>query len=86
MNKPKKTNVEKFQKPTAQPVTNPTPEVPAKETVQETDEQRQARVNRCNQAIREALKADNCILTVPSLDISSGRVFAQIILKAQPLQ
>jgi hypothetical protein len=83
MNKPKKANVEKFQKPTAQPVANPQPEAAAKETVQETDEQRQERVDRANKAIREVLKAENCILTVPSLDISTGRVFAQIVLRAQ---
>ncbi len=63
-----------------------TQDAPTPTVVQETDEARQARVNRANQAIREVLTKETCILMVPNLDISSGRVFPQIQVVAQPLQ
>jgi hypothetical protein len=48
----------------------------------ETEEQRNQRSLDCNQAIREALTKYKCIVRVPTLDISSGRVIPNIIVEA----
>jgi len=40
----------------------------------------------CGKAIREVLKTHNCILTVPSIDISTGRILPTIQIKAVPRQ
>ncbi len=80
-------NVEKFKKPASQVIAQqevgaaPAPE----SNVQETDEARQARVDRAGGAIRQVLQAESCVLTVPTLDISTGRVFARIEIFAGPL-
>lgn len=78
MNKPRK-NEPLVKTAQSTPPTKGTP------NVSETDEQREERVNRANQAIREILKKENCILMVPVLDISTGRVFPKIQVVAQQL-
>lgn len=65
--------------------TLPAAPLEAAPNVSETDTDREGRVNRANQAIRDILKQENCILMVPSLDISTGRVFPQIQVIAQQL-
>lgn len=50
----------------------------------EQEAEQQARVEKCSEAIKNLLKEHNCILTVPTLDISTGRMFPQIQLRAQP--
>lgn len=66
------------------------PSVSASETPKpqpQTEEQKadqQARVEKASEAIKAILVEHRCILTVPTLDISTGRVFPQIQLRAQP--
>ncbi len=60
-----------------QPMAKPVPLTPEQEAEQT------ARVNKCSEGIRALLKEHRCILTVPTLDISTGRMFPQIQLRAQ---
>ncbi len=66
----------------AQPQTSE-PIKPAPLTPEQEAEQT-ARVNKCSEGIKALLKEHRCILTVPTLDISTGRMFPQIQLRAQP--
>ncbi len=81
------TNAEKFMPKISQPIATVEAGAPAaaEALVSEAAEERKARVDRANQAIREILTAEHCVLTVPKLDISTGRVFAEIVLLAQAL-
>ncbi len=58
----------------------PTPQPQTKEQKAE----QQARVEKCGEAIKALLAEHRCILTVPTIDISTGRVFPEIQLRAQP--
>jgi hypothetical protein len=51
------------------------PQVPTPAVTGETPDQRIERENRAAKAIREILVQEHCTITVPVLDISSGRVF-----------
>jgi len=58
---------------------------PAVEPVGETEAERDARIDRATLAIREILKKETCTIMVPTLDISSGRVFPKVEVVALQL-
>lgn len=49
-------------------------------------EEVQSRVKACNDAIREALQKYDCMLQVPKLDISTGRIFPIVQVTPKPTQ
>lgn len=55
---------------------------PATETANEDEQQQRAAL--CNKELAELMLKHNCVLTVPTLDISTGRIWPRIQVFAKP--
>ena len=53
-------------------------------TENEIEKEKMDREKSCGLAIRDVLKTHNCILTVPSIDISTGKILPTIQIRANP--
>jgi hypothetical protein len=63
--------------------TVPTP-TPTAAFVPETEDARDARAQACGKELRDLLKKYNCAITVPTLDISTGRIWPKVEIFAKP--